>query len=144
MVSIATITELNTFLTGEHMAIQSYEHFLQNVEEQETKKTLQKIQKEHKMHALKIAEQIQNLGGYPINDPPLTAELMLKLKSLNPKSTNSLLKDAYIGEQRGIEVASKIVKGDLDQDSRRLIEEILHEDSLHLTILKDLISKTKH
>src|SRR5690554_2677873 len=126
------------------MAIQSYEHFLQQVEDQKIKQTLQKIQKEHKIHALRIAEQIQNLGGRPVNDPPLTAELMLKLKSLNPKDLNNILKDAYIGEQRGIEMAAEIIKGDLDQDSRKLIDEVLHEDSLHLTILRDLVSQTQH
>lgn len=126
------------------MAIQSYEHFLQQVEDQEIKQTMQKIQKDHKMHALKVAEQIQTLGGRPVNDPPLTAELMLKLKSLNPKNLNSLLNDAYIGEQRGIEMAAEVIKGDLDEDSRKLIDEILHEDSLHLAVLKDLLSHAVH
>ena len=126
---------------GEHMAIKSYEHFLQQVDDEQIKKTLQKIQQEHKIHALKIAEQIQNLGGRPIDEPPLTGELMLKLKSLHPKDLTSILKDAYVGEQRGIEAAKEIVKGDLDNDSKNLIAEILHEDTMHLPVLKDLVSR---
>ena len=42
---------------GEHMAIKSYEHFLQQVDDEQIKKTLQKIQQEHKIHTLKKHNQ---------------------------------------------------------------------------------------
>jgi bacterioferritin len=125
---------------GEHMAIQSYEHFLQQVNDDTVKKKLQKIQQDHKFHAIRIAEQIQNLGGRPVNDPPMVAELMLALKSLNKKDLDSVIKDAYVGEERGIQKSQEIVKGDLDRDSMKLVSDILQEDMMHLTILKDLVS----
>jgi bacterioferritin (cytochrome b1) len=143
-VTIKTVNELNTLLVGEHMAIQSYEYFFTQVENPDVKKTLQKIQQEHKLHAMKIAEQIQNLGGHPVNDIPMASELMLKLKSLHKKDLDSILKDAYTGEKRGIEAAKEITKGDLDSDSKKLIQNILQEDTQHLSLLEDLISQTKH
>lgn len=126
------------------MAIQSYEIFMQQVEDNTIKKTLQKIQQDHKFHAIKIAEQIQNLGGRPVSDPPMMAEFMLTLKSLHKKDLDSIIKDAYVGEKRGIEKSEEIIKGDLDSDSMKLITDILHQDTLHLTILKDLISTVDH
>lgn len=124
---------------GEHMAIQSYEHFLQQVDDNSVKKMLQKIQQDHKYHAIRIAEQIQNLGGCPVNDPPMMAEFMLALKSLHKKDLDSVIKDAYVGEKRGIKKSEEIVKGDLDSESMKLVNDILQEDRTHLTILKDLI-----
>ncbi len=138
-----SVTELNTLLMGEHMAIQSYEQFLQQVEDNTIKKTLQKIQQDHKFHAIKIAEQIQNLGGRPVSDPPIIAEFMLKLKSLHKKDLDSIIKDAYVGEKRGIQKSEEIVKGDLDSESMKLISDILHEDTAHLAILKSLISRAE-
>ncbi|WP_318026066.1 ferritin-like domain-containing protein [Dethiobacter alkaliphilus] len=138
--TIESITELNTLLMGEHMAIQSYEHFMEQVEDSTIKKTLQKIQQDHKLHAVKIAEQIQNLGGRPANDPPMMAEFMLTLKSLHKKDLASIIKDAYVGQKRGIEKAEEIVKGDLDQNSKNLLTDILHEDTMHLSILKELMN----
>ncbi|NLZ92707.1 MAG: DUF2383 domain-containing protein [Firmicutes bacterium] len=67
------------------MAIKSYEHFLQQVDDEQIKKTLQKIQQEHKIHALKIAEQIQNLGGRPIDEPTTNGRINAEAKKLTPK-----------------------------------------------------------
>ena len=136
----SSITELNTLLMGEHMAIQSYEHFLQQVKDDSVKKKFQKIQQDHKFHAMKIAAQIQNLGGRPINDPPIMAEAMLALKSLHKKDVDSIIKDAYVGQKRGIEKSEEIVKGDLDQESMDLVKAILQEDQTHLTMLEELIN----
>ncbi len=126
---------------GEHMAIQSYEHFLQQVEDQSVRSKLQKIQRDHKFHAIRIAERIQNLGGRPVNDLPKMAELMLTMKRLHKKDLDSIIKDAYVGEKRGIEKSEEIVKGDLDNESMNLVNNILQEDMMHLTILKELIGQ---
>ncbi|MDW7685396.1 MAG: hypothetical protein SCK29_14935, partial [Bacillota bacterium] len=81
--------------------------------------------------------------------PPMMAEFMLTLKSLHKKDLASVLKDAYVGEKRGIEKSREIVRGDLDHDSMNLITNILHEDTMHLPILKNFIrhldnSSSKH
>ncbi len=124
---------------GEHMAIKSYEHFIQQVEDDTVKKELQLIQQDHKFHAMKIAEQIQNLGGYPVSDLPMMAETMLSLKSLHKKDLDSIIKDAYVGEKRGIEKVEQICKGDLDSNSAKVIAGILQEDKEHLITLQNLI-----
>jgi bacterioferritin (cytochrome b1) len=62
-----SINELNALLKGEHMAIDGYEKYIQNVNDPNIKGELQKIQQEHKMHAIKISERIQSLGGRPVD-----------------------------------------------------------------------------
>jgi rubrerythrin len=49
-----SINELNALLKGEHMAIDGYEKYIQNVNDPNIKGELQKIQQEHKMHAANV------------------------------------------------------------------------------------------
>ena len=62
------IKELNTFLEGNFMAIHAYDNYIHHIDNVEIKQVLQKIQQEHKQHAMMIAERIQNLGGIPVDD----------------------------------------------------------------------------
>jgi len=140
------INELNTFLKGEHMAVNGYEKYIQKTDDKEIKQSLQKIQQDHKQHAVKIAERIQNIGGQPANEVGVVgkmAGLMSKLKNINKKDTLSILKLAHDGEKNGINMAKEIVKGDLDQKSSNLINNIINDDQQHLSTLKNLMNKSK-
>jgi bacterioferritin len=135
------INELNTFLEGEFMAIHGYERFIQNVEEPGVKSEFQKIQQDHKTHAALVAERIQNLGGVPSDGPGIKgmmSEMMNKFKQ-SSDDTKFIIKDACDGENKGIKMAEEIVKGDLDPESRKLIEDILDKDREHVTLLNNMI-----
>ena len=138
------VQELNTLLKGEYMAIHGYERFIQNAEDQKAKSELQKIQKDHKKHAILIAERIQNLGARPVEDVGIMgtiAQAFDSIKNLpDQKDTRFILHDAYEGEQKGIQMAEEIAKGDLDEESEKLIKNILKEDRKHVQALKKLLN----
>ena len=84
------IKELNAFLKGEYMAIDSYDIFIQ-------KANNQRIQQEHKLHALQISERIQNLGGRPVSGLSIIgkiAETVSNIKISNFKNDVEILVQA--------------------------------------------------
>jgi rubrerythrin len=124
------------------MAIGGYERYIQSVNDPGVKKELQRIQQEHKQHAIKIAERIQNLGGKPVEDVGVfgkMAETVSGIKDIGLKETKDILKEAYNGENNGIGMADELVKGDLDSGSRLMVNDILDDDRNHLDILGSMI-----
>lgn len=135
------VKELNTFLEGNYMAVLSYERYIQHVADQDVKKVLQGIQKEHKLHAIRLAERIQNLGGVPADDAGIQGS-MVEFMNRFKKATddpNFILQDAIKGEDKGIQISEQLVRGDLDPESLQLVEEILNEDRQHLDQLSHYV-----
>jgi bacterioferritin len=134
------VKELNEFLKGQYMGIHSYEHYIQKLQDPQIKKKFQKIQQEHKQHAMLVAERIQNLGGTPVDDEGIVGSMQGLVSQLNlPDTTEGLIQGALKGESIGIKMSEEIVKGDLDRESRQLIEEILNHDRQHTSLLKGLL-----
>jgi bacterioferritin len=134
------IKELNTFLEGNFMAIHAYENYIHHIDDVEIKQVLQKFQREHKKHAMMIAERIQNLGGIPVSDVGMmgnVAELVNKIKG-STKGFTDILKDALVGEHRGIEKSKELLNGELDPESLALVKHILDVDQKHVDLLDRL------
>lgn len=137
------IKELNNFLEGHFMAIHAYEHYIHHMNDKNIKHILQKIQQDHKQHATMIAERIQNIGGVSVDDTSFmghVAELISDLKG-TPDDTVSILKDALVGEQRGIKKSKDILNGDLDSESLTIVEQVLNEDQKHVELLENLVQE---
>ena len=135
------IKELNTFLKGNFMAVHAYERYIQHIDDSDIKQLLQKIQQDHKQHAILITERIQNLDGTPVDDVGMmgsVAELMNKIKG-STTDPNAILKDALLGEHRGIEKSKEILNGDLDPESLDLVKGILNHDQKHVDLLDELL-----
>lgn len=129
--------ELNTFLKGNFMAIHAYDNYIHRIEDDEIKQVFQEIQKNHKQHATMIAERIQNLDGIPVDDVGFmgnAAELMNTIKKPS-NDTDHIIKDALVGEHRGIEKSKELLDGDLDSESLSLVENILSIDQQHVHLL---------
>src|SRR5690606_11918694 len=128
---------------GEYMAIHSYEHYIQNISNPTVKKALQKIQQEHKQHASKTAERIQNLGGKPVEDNGFKLSIMEGMKKLKgiPVHTEEILKDAIRGQEMGINITEEIVKGDLDPESLQIVSANLAEDRMHIDELNSMMGE---
>ena len=137
----SVIKELNTFLGGNYMAIQAYERYIHHIDDSNIKQTLQKIQQDHKQHAMLIAERIQNLGGVPVDDVGFKGAIAEFVNNLKGSSNDPafILKDALMGEDKGIEISKKLVKGDLDPESLELVNDILNHDQKHVDLLEELI-----
>ncbi|WP_078410669.1 ferritin-like domain-containing protein [Priestia abyssalis] len=132
------VQTLNEFLKGQYMGIHAYEHHIKKLNDPIIKETFQAIQQDHKQHASQVAERIQNLGGTPVDDEGVVGSVQGFIgKFMIPDDTEGLIESALKGESYyGIEVSEEIVKGDLDPESKQLIEEILDKDREHVTTLR--------
>lgn len=131
------IKKLNSFLEGTYMAIHTYEKYIYHTNDQKIKQLLQKIQQNHKQHAAMIAERIQNLGGIPVDDVGFMGHMVELVSSFkSTKDSAHILKDALVGEQRGIEKSKEILDDHLDDESFALVQRILDADEQHIDLLK--------
>lgn len=138
----AVVKELNAFLKEQYMGIHAYEEYIQNINDDPIKKELQKIQQDHKQHAQKVAMRIQNLGGKPVDSVGFTGAIQETIGKIKGYShdTKEILRDVLKGEDYyGIRLSEEIVKGDLDPESKKIIETILDKDRKHVDTLNNLL-----
>ena len=113
------------------MGIQQYEQLIHHAKDQQLKEMLQKFQKHAKLGAQKVADRIKQLGGDPVDGVGILGEIRLWMSKFKgyPTNTADILQDAYIGENKyGIHMSHDMVAGDLDEESTKLVDEILEED----------------
>lgn len=141
-----TVTkELNTVLKGEQMAVLAYEKFISAADSEKVKESFQQIQRNHKEHAGKLAERIQDLGAVPDYSTGVSGVFTnMKLEmDTNGKSSVDILKRAYDGEDKGIAAAEEVVRGDLDETSLELVKNILSRDHDHLKSMLHMMSESQ-
>lgn len=123
------IKELNTALRGEHMAIESFDYYIQDAKDEDTRKSLMDMQQQHKFHAMQLSERIQHLGGNPVNSSGVTG-VMAELKNkVTPKKyvDNNMIKSIVQGEELGIQAYGEIMANMSDASNQKLTEEMLIE-----------------
>lgn len=136
------VKELNAYLKGEYMGIHAYEHYIHHTQDPHIRTELQRMQQDHKQHAAKIAERIQDLGGQAVMDNGIKLsmmEFMMNIKGY-PDSTERILKGVLNGQMKGIEASEDLVRGDLDDTSLQLVKQNLAEDRDHIDQLNRLMS----
>jgi uncharacterized protein (TIGR02284 family) len=134
------VKTLNELLRGEYMAIQGYESVMPHLEE-DTRKQLDDMLKDHKQHAAELTQRIIALGGIPEESTGIAgvmSQAKLKVESI-VRDEKSMLRKLYDGEDQGIAAVEKIIKGDLDSDSREIVDKILRTDHDHLKKLQQMI-----
>lgn len=136
----SVVDTLNAFLKGQYMGIHAYEHYIEKLKDPEIKKEFQRIQQDHKQHALKVAERIQNLGGVPVDNEGMIGSVQGWISQFTvPDTTEGIVSSALKGESYyGVQISEKIVQGDLDTGSHILIHDILDTDREHVNVLKQL------
>jgi bacterioferritin len=138
------VEELNEILKGEHMGIGAYERLINDCKDEKVRSELKKIQNDHKKHTQQLASRIQALGGKPQHSTGmggLMASAMGTIESMTSSDTLSVLKRAYDGEDQGIAAVEEIIKGDLDEESNKLVKNILSEDHDHLKKMARMIGE---
>lgn len=138
------INHLNTLFKGEQMAVEGYEKFIEAADDMKIKSRLQEIQRDHKEHASLLAEKIQSMGGRPEYGTGITgviSNLRLALETRSKGDSIEILKRAYDGEDKGIAMAEKVVKEELDEDSKKLLDQILSKDHDHLKSMLSLLTE---
>lgn len=135
------VKELNAYLKGEYMGIHAYEHYIKHTYDPNLKSELQRIQQEHKQHAAKTAERIQNLGGKAVDDNGMKlsiSETMMNMKNF-PDNNEGIIKEVLKGQEMGMNQATEIIKGDLDHESIQVIKNNSDEDKAHIEQLNQLM-----
>lgn len=135
------VKELNAYLQGEYMGIHAYEHYIKHTNDPKLKNELQRIQQEHKQHAAKTAEQIQNLGGKAVEDNGMklsVQELMLRMKNY-PDYNEGIIKGVLKGQEMGIHQVEGIIRGDMDSKSLEIVKHNLDENRAHIEQLNQLM-----
>ncbi len=141
MTNETVIEELNTLLRGTYMGIHSLEHYIQKVNNQDLKNNFQKIQLEQKENAKKIAERIQNLGGVPADDEGVSGSMHSFMhKMMIPDNDRRIIEDAFEGfEKYGVHYSEELVKGDLDLESKQIVDEVINDSRRHSEQLRNLL-----
>ncbi len=135
--------ELNQVLKGEQMAVDFYENFIQNVDDDRIKKEFRQIQQDHMQHVQRLTGRIQDIGGKAEHGTGFTgymADVATDMKSRRMEPAD-ILKKAYEGENKGLTMVEELVKGDLDPESRSLVTDIRSEDKQHLESMQHLIDE---
>lgn len=135
------IEELNTLLQGTYMGIRAFEHHIKSLDEAELKQKFQSMQQEAKQSAQKLAKRIQDLEGVPTNSEGASGKIQGFMHNLMlSENTDSIMKDALKGlDKYGVEYSEEIVKGDLDPESKKIVEEVINRNRRQAEELQQLL-----
>ncbi|MBY0121990.1 DUF2383 domain-containing protein [Bacillus sp. S/N-304-OC-R1] len=135
------IEELNTLLRGTYMGIRSFEHYIEKVGDTDLKRQFQSMQQEIKHNAQKLSERIQNLGGIPADSEGVSGSMHSFMhKMMLENERNKMIEDAIKGlENYGVQYSEELVRGDLDQESMEIAEDVIDTSRRQAEELKRLL-----
>jgi len=135
------VEELNTILRGTYMGIRAFEHYIQELDKTDLKQNFQTMQQDLKQNASKLAKRIQDLGGVPADSEGISGSIhsfMHKVKL--PHDKNKIIEDAIEGiDNYGVHYSEELVKGDLDETSKQIVEDVINTNRRHVRKLKQLL-----
>lgn len=137
-----TVKVLNELLQGEYMAVESFNNFISRLEHEDTKNVLQEVQKQHRENIDKLAGYIQDIGGQPdenLGFKGKMGDIKLNMDLGSRSDSEEIVRKAVEGETQGINMAEKILRGNLDDSSRGIAGEILEKDRKSIDKLKELL-----
>ena len=138
-----TIKVLNQLLQGEYMALESFNLFISRMDDKNIKDELLQIQKEHRNNIESLSNYILDIGGKPEENIGMMGRMggmMLRNQLGHSSDANEVIEKAIDGEIKGISKTEKILRGNLDDDSRKLTGGILENDRDTIDKLRNLLS----
>lgn len=138
-----TIKVLNRLLQGEYMALESFNLFIYRMDDKNIKDELLEIQKEHRNNIEAISNYIVDIGGKPEENIGMKGKMggmMLRNQLGSSSDVNEVIERAIDGEMKGINKTEKILRGNLDDESRKLTGGILENDRSSIDKLRNLLS----
>ncbi len=135
------IEELNTLLRGTYLGIRALEHHIQKLDNPELKQKFQSMQQEVKQNAQKLAERIQDLDGVPADNEGVSGRLHSFMHNIMlSENTKDIIEDALKGvDNYGIHYSEEVAKGDLDLESKKIVEEVINSNRRHAEELRQLL-----
>lgn len=135
------VKALNKLLQGEHMAIEAFNSYINEVNDENMKETFQEVQNQHRDNMTTLSNYIQDLGHKPdegLGLKGVMGDLMVNMDLAGDTDPSYVVNKAIKGENQGINMAEKVLRGRLDQTTRDLAGEILEKDRESLSKLEDL------
>ncbi len=142
MSNTKTIESLNQLLQGEYMAVESFNNFISRLEDENVKQAFKEVQKQHRENIDKLASYIQDIGGQPDENLGMKGkmgDIKLNMDLGSDADTAEIIEKAIEGETQGVNMAEKVLRGDLDESSREIAGEILHKDRKSIEKLRSLL-----
>ncbi|NLJ67111.1 MAG: DUF2383 domain-containing protein [Clostridiales bacterium] len=124
------------------MAVESFNNFISKLEEENVKQAFVEVQKQHRENIDKLASYIQFIGGQPDENLGMKGhmgDIMLNMQLGSDSDTNEIIEKAIEGETKGVNMAEKVLRGDLDERSRDIAGEVLHKDRKSIEKIKSLL-----
>lgn len=142
MPSKNTIKSLNQLLQGEYMAVEIFNNFISRTKNENMKQVFKKVQKQHRENIDKLASYIQDIGGKPEENLGIKGkmgDIKINMDLGSDADTYEIIEKAIEGETQGVNMAEKVLRGELDDKSRDIAGEILHKDRKSIEELKNLL-----
>ena len=142
MPSKNTIKSLNQLLQGEYMAVEIFNNFISRTKNENVKQVFKKVQKQHRENIDKLASYIQDIGGKPEENLGIKGkmgDIKINMDLGSDADTYEIIEKAIEGETQGVNMAEKVLRGELDDKSRDIAGEILHKDRKSIEELKNLL-----
>jgi len=115
------------------MGIDTFEQYIQKCNDYNIKNQLQEIQKDYRLHALKVSERIQDLGlvGKTID---FYSQIT---NNINLNSSQDIIEEAHNASNTGYIMGSKLIQESksIDHISYRLLNSILKDYQRHMNSL---------
>jgi uncharacterized protein (TIGR02284 family) len=137
-----TIQSLNQLLQGEYMAVESFNNFIPKLEDENVKQIFQEVQKQHRENIDKLASYIQDIGGRAeenLGMKGIMGDIKINIDIGFDADKVEIIEKAIEGETKGVNMAEKVLRGNLDEKSRDIAGEILHKDRKSIEKLKSLL-----
>lgn len=135
------IETLNDLLQGENMAVDAFNIYIDRVEDENIKKAFQEVQNQHRENMSVLANHIQDLGYEPkekLGFKGVMADFMINMNLALGKDSSDILNKAIEGEMKGIKMAEEVSRGNLDEESREIVSQVLQDDRSSLAKLQRL------
>lgn len=137
-----TIKSLNQLLQGEYMAVESFNNFISKLEDETVKQTFKEVQKQHRENIDKLASYIQDIGGRAeenLGMKGIMGDIKINMDLASDADKAEIIEKAIEGETKGVNMAEKVLRGNLDEKSRDIAGEILHMDRKSIEKIKSLL-----
>lgn len=137
-----TIEALNQLLQGEYMAVESFNNFISKLEDETVKQTFKEVQKQHRENIDKLASYIQDIGGRAeenLGMKGIMGDIKINMDLGSDADKAEIIEKAIEGETKGVNMAEKVLRGNLDEKSRDIAGEILHMDRKSIEKIKSLL-----
>ncbi len=138
----AAFDSLQALLNGQSIAIHTYDAFIPEVKDPELKTVFQKIRSGHRKQLDQVTRRIEELGYRPrikLNPGMKLGELIIDARTRIGIAEEKMVRWALKGEDMGLTTTEEIVKGDLDEVSKELVDFILDDSNHYINELINFI-----